>query len=181
MLLDDATLKRLDTTLAHGLDMIQCALGMSTTGPVEFYPLTDGPEGALGFRYANGVEGVIYQRGAFKDRYIRYIGDEGWIQVDDETDIVTAEPKSILSLKGVGGVSWADNSQHIRNLLSCIRSRTPTKCNPEVGHRAQSICQCMTISSRLNKKLKWDPVAEKFNDDDANRMLFREPRAPWRI
>ena len=45
-------------------------------------------------RYANGVNGVMYQRGAFKDRYIRYIGDEGWIQVDDETDVVTAEPKS---------------------------------------------------------------------------------------
>ncbi|MCX6902557.1 MAG: Gfo/Idh/MocA family oxidoreductase [Verrucomicrobia bacterium] len=177
----------------HYTDQMQWVLGTDDTGPVEFEtadmvwpdPVKHMSEvaisGTFKSRYASGIQGIIYQRGAFKDRYIRYIGDQGWIQVDDETDIVTAEPKSILSLKGVGGVSWADNSQHIRNLLSCIRNRTPTKCNPEIGHRAQSICQCMTISARLNKKLKWDPVAETFDNDDANRMLFREPRAPWRI
>ena len=177
----------------HYTDQMQWVLGTDDTGPVEFEtadmvwpdPVKHMSEvaisGTFKSRYANGINGIIYQRGGFVDRYIRYIGDEGWIQVDDETDIVTAEPKSILSLKGVGGVSWANNSEHIRNLLNCIRTRTPTKCNPEIGHRAQSICQCMTISARLNKKLKWDPVAERFDNDDANRMLFREPRSPWRI
>lgn len=40
---------------AHGLDQIQSALGMDETGPVEFWPLSDGPKGSLAFRYANGV------------------------------------------------------------------------------------------------------------------------------
>ena len=39
----------------HGLDMIQCALGMDRTGPVELFPLEQGPAGAIGFRYENGV------------------------------------------------------------------------------------------------------------------------------
>jgi hypothetical protein len=127
------------------------------------------------------VKGVIYQRGAFKDRYIRYIGDEGWIQVDDETDLVTAEPKSILETRQTGMVSWSNASAHIGNLLSCIRSRTPALCHPEVAHRAQTICEATTISARLGKKLSWDPVKELFNNDDANRMLYRQPRAPWRV
>ena len=41
---------------AHGIDQIQSALGMDTTGPVEFYPLQDAPQNAVGWRYANGVE-----------------------------------------------------------------------------------------------------------------------------
>ena len=37
----------------------------------------------------------------------------------------------------------------------------------------------MTISARLNRKLKWDPVREQFDCEEANRMLRREARAPW--
>ncbi len=131
--------------------------------------------------YADGVVGVMYQRRGFTDRYLRYIGDEGWVQVDDETDLVTAHPKSVLALKDEGGASWANAGAHIRNLLDSIRSRRPTVCNPEVAHRAMTICQAWTISLRLGRKLKWDPLAERFDNDEANRMLYREPRAPWRI
>ena len=169
-----------------------CALPIYTTGPVEFEAkgelpnaakfCSDAPITGIGrCKYASGVTGMMHQRGAFKDRYIRYIGEEGWIQVDDETDVVTAEPKSILSLKGGNGVGWGDASDHVRNLLNSIRSRTPTVCNPEVAHRAVTICQAWTISLRLGHALKWDPVKELFDLEEANRMLYREPRAPWRI
>jgi len=175
----------------HYTDQMQWALGTDNTGPIEFEAkgelpdatkfCSDAPITGIGrCTYANGVTGLMYQRGAFKDRYIRFIGDEGWIQVDDETDVVTAEPKSILALKSSGGAGWGDTSDHVRNLLNSIRSRTPTVCNPEVAHRAITICQAWTISLRLGRKLKWDPVKERFDLDEANRMLYREPRAPWR-
>jgi len=175
----------------HYTDQMQWVLGTDNTGAIEFetsdvvwpdpvqYMSETAISGTFRCRYANGVKGVIYQRGAFKDRYIRYLGDAGWIQVDDETDVVTAQPKSILSLKTSGGVSWADAGGHIGNLLDAIRSRQPTLCHPEVAHRAQTIVESMTISARLNRKLKWDPVKERFDDEEANRMLWREPRVPW--
>ncbi len=177
----------------HYTDQMQWVLGTDNTGPVAFEtsdivwpdPATCMSETAISgtfrCRYANGVQGVIYQRGAFKDRYIRYIGDEGWIQVDDDTDVVTAEPASILQFKGTSGVGWSNAGDHIRNLLDSIRSRRPTHCNPEVGHRAQSIVEAMTISARLNRKLAWDPVKERFDCEAANRMLRREPRTPWTV
>jgi predicted dehydrogenase len=177
----------------HYTDQMQWVLGTDDTSPVEFetadivwpdpkrFMSETAISGTFKCRYASGINGIINQRGAFKDRYIRYIGDEGWIQVDDETDVVTAEPKSILALKGAGGAGWGNAGAHIRNLLNSIRSRTPTVCNPEVAHRAQTICEAMTISARLDRKLNWDPVAERFDNQDANRMLYREPRAPWRI
>jgi predicted dehydrogenase len=175
----------------HYTDQMQWVLDTDQTGPTEFETTGELPDPAkfcsdapitavAQCKYANGVTGVMYQRGEFKDRYIKYIGDDGWIQVDDETDVVTAEPKSILSLKTAGGAGWGDASGHVRNLLNSIRSRTPTVCNPEVAHRTITICQAMTLSLRLGRKLRWDPAKERFDAEDANRMLYREPRAPWR-
>lgn len=176
----------------HYTDQMQWVMGTDDSGPVEFeaeaeFPdpvkfMSDAPITATAkCKYANGVTGIMYQRGAFKDRYLRYIGDEGWIQVDDETDLITAEPKSILRLKGAGGAGWGDASGHIGNLLQAIRSRTLASCHAEVAHRAITICQAWNIALRLGKKLKWDPVKERFDSEMANRMLWRQPRAPWRI
>jgi predicted dehydrogenase len=176
----------------HYTDQMQWVLGTDDTGPVQFeaqgeFPdpskfCSDAPLTGVGrCEYPSGVTGIMYQRGEFKERYIRYIGDEGWIQVDDETDVVTANPKSILAMKTPGGAGWGDASSHVRNLLDSIRSRTPATNNPEVAHRAITICQAWTIGLRLGSKLKWDPVQERFDSDAANRMLYREPRAPWGV
>jgi len=176
----------------HYTDQMQWALGRDDTGPVEFEGHCQWPDpvkfmsetpvlAEVRCRYADGVVGVMYSRKTFGERYIRYIGDEGWVQVDDETDLVTAEPKSLLSLRGTLGVSWADTSDHVRNLLDSIRSRRPTICHPEAAHRAQTICQAMNISLRLGRKLRWDPVKEQFDCKEANRMTKREPRPPWCI
>lgn len=176
----------------HYTDQMQWVLGADDTGPVEFeaeaeFPdptkfMSDTPLTATArCKYANGVTGIMYQRGAFKDRYLKFIGGEGWIQVDDETDLITAEPKSILRLKGVGGAGWGDASGHIGNLLQCIRSRARASCHAEVAHRAITICQAWNIALRLGQKLKWDPVKERFDSETANRMLWRQPRAPWRV
>ena len=176
----------------HYTDQMQWVLRRDGTGPTEFETRAEFPDPSkfcsdtpitaeVRCRYADGVVGVMYQRRGFADRYIRYIGDEGWVQVDDETDEVTAEPKSLLSLKRAGGASWANASAHIRNLIDSIRSRRPTECNPEIAHRAITICQAWTISLRLGRPLRWDPVAERFDLAEANRMLAREARAPYRV
>jgi predicted dehydrogenase len=174
----------------HYTDQMQWALDRDHTGPVEFEGRCEWPDPAqfmsetpvtaeVRCRYADGVVGVMYSRRTFAERYIRYIGDEGWIQVDDETDEVTAEPKSLLGLRGAAGANWVNAGDHVRNLLDCMRSRRPTICHPEAAHRAQTICQAMNIGLRLGRKLRWDPVKEHFDCDEANRMLRREPRAPW--
>lgn len=176
----------------HYTDQMQWVLERDDTGPVEFEGQCEWPDkekfmsdtpvsGEVRCRYADGLTGVMYSRGKFQDRYIRYIGDGGWIQVDDHTNAVTAEPKSILDLRKPDGVSWDDASEHVRNLLESIRSRRPTICHPEAAHRANTIGQAMNLALRVGRKLKWDPATEKFDDEEANRMLWREPRAPWSI
>jgi predicted dehydrogenase len=176
----------------HYVDQMQWALGRDHTGPVEFEGQCTWPDPAqfmsetpvtaeVRCRYADGVTAVMYSRRSFTERYLRYIGDEGWIQVDDETDAVTAEPKSILDRRNAVGANWVDAGDHVRNLLASIRSRRPTICHPEAAHRAQSICQAFNIGLRLGRKLRWDPVAEQFDCEAANRMRHREARAPWGV
>jgi len=174
----------------HYTDQMQWALDRDHTGPVEFEGQCTWPDPAkfmsetpvtaeVRCRYADGIVGAMYSRKSFAERHIRYIGDEGWIQVDDETDAVTAEPKTILNLRATAGVNWIDAGDHVRNLLVSVRSRRPTICHPEAAHRAQTICQAMNIGLRLGRRLRWDPVKERFDSEEANRMLRREPRAPW--
>lgn len=173
----------------HYTDLMQFALGTDDTGPIDYEGAAEFPadaysetpiRGEVRCRYASGVTGIIRQQGAFKERFIRFIGDQGWIQVDDETNEVTAEPASILALRGAIGQSWAETGNHIRNFVDAIRARTLTVCHPETAHRAISICQIANICLRLGRSLRWDPAAEHFlNSEDANRMLSRAMRAPW--
>jgi hypothetical protein len=63
-----------------------------------------------------------------------------------------------------------------------MRTRKLTVSHPEIAHRAHTIAHCANLSIRLGRKLYWDPEVELFiGDDEANNMLARSMRAPWRI
>jgi hypothetical protein len=52
----------------------------------------------------------------------------------------------------------------------------------DIGHRVSTVCHLANIAIRLGRKLKWDPNAERFeNDDSANAMLSRPMRSPWKL
>jgi len=128
------------------------------------------------------VKIVLRSSGTFEARYIRFVGSEGWIQVDDQTNAVTAEPKSILRTRDVSTPGWAQTGDHVRNWLDCIRSRKQPICHAESAHRANTICHAVNIGLRLGRSLKWDPQAERFLDDaQADAMLVRAARSPWSV
>ncbi|MEI6915660.1 MAG: gfo/Idh/MocA family oxidoreductase, partial [Armatimonadota bacterium] len=72
---------------------------------------------------------------------------------------------------------------HTGDWLNCIRSRKQPICDAEIGHRSVTVCHLGNISLRLGgRKLNWDPVKEEFvKDTEANALLTREQRKPWRI
>jgi myo-inositol-hexaphosphate 3-phosphohydrolase len=67
------------------------------------------------------------------------------------------------------------------NFFECIRTRKDPICDVETGHRSVTICHLGAIATRLQgRKLKWDPEAELFVDDEeANAYVAREQRKPW--
>src|SRR5207253_7330908 len=76
----------------------------------------------------------------------------------------------------------ADTADHARNFLDCVKSRKPTNCPVEVGHRSTTATLVAKIAFRLGRHLTWDGKTEKFShDEEANRMLAYDYRAPWRL
>ena len=178
----------------HYTDLMQFGLKTDHIGPVEFEGKAEFPDpkttysetplrGEVRCRYSNGVVGWMQQKGRFEDRFIRFIGDDGWIQVDDQTDQVTAEPKSLLGLRRqFTNKGWADTGDHIGDFIHAIRTRGQPVAHPESAHRANSIGQIMVLCLRLGRPLRWDPVGEKFlGDEDANRLRSRAIRPPWHL
>lgn len=174
----------------HYTDIAQWGLETDDTGPVhykgtaEFVPgnFADVPKSAeVVCTYPDGRKLVLLSRNEFVDRFIRFIGDEGWIQVNDATNVVTAEPASILKRRRISAKSWADSGGHVGNFLRCIKTRQETICSPEKSHRATTIGHIANICLRLGRELNWDPKTERFDDADANRMISRAMRSPWRL
>jgi predicted dehydrogenase len=174
---------------SHHLDIVQWGMDTEYTGPVEIQGETEFPKDGLwdvhgAFRieytYANGVKVLCADEGKVKGG-VRFEGDKGWVWVTRGR--IDAEPKSLLQeTLGAGETKLYVSNNHKSNFYECIKSRKPTIAPVEVGHRSCTICLLGEIAMRLGRKLRWDPAQEQFlNDDEANTMLSRPMRAPWRL
>lgn len=172
---------------AHGIDQIQSALGMDTTGPVEFYPLQEGPQNAVGWRYANGVEVRLelpdagnIQGGAM------FVGEKGRIEIT-RNDFRTDPPNLIKELPPQEEIDKWKRAQwqakyHMQDWLNCMKSRKTPLADVEIGHRSISVCHLANITRELGRKVRWDPEAERFlGDAEANDHLSRPRRKGYEL
>jgi len=168
----------------HALDFVQWANGTDLTGPVEIEGRGAFPKDGLfntpttwdiEYVYANGVK-LLFSSGKGG---VRFEGTEGWI----ESSPFDAHPKSLLtSVIGPDEIHLYESKDHKRDFLNCIKTRKDPIAHVEIGHRSASICHLGNIAMLTGRKLKWDPERESFlNDPEANRMLFRSMRSPWRL
>lgn len=161
---------------AHHFDIAQWALNMDSSGPVKITPPSNGEKTGLKFTYANGVE--MFHGGPSG---CTFEGSDATLYVDRNKMECTKEEilKEPLT-KEDPSIIVADN--HKKNWLEAIRGNKKTLCPAEVGHRSASICHLGNIGYRVGKPLEWDPVKETFtNNQEANKFLFREYRAPWKL
>ena len=71
---------------------------------------------------------------------------------------------------------------HSENFEDCIRTREKPIMHMEAAHRVATLCITGNIGFQLQRPLDWDPVTERFkNDDEANRLLSRPGRGPWNL
>ncbi len=71
---------------------------------------------------------------------------------------------------------------HTRDFLDCVKSRKPCTCPPEIGHRSTTTTLLGNLAYDRGRELIWDGEAERFtNDEEANKLLSYEYRAPWKL
>jgi predicted dehydrogenase len=72
--------------------------------------------------------------------------------------------------------------RHIRNFLDCVRSRQPTYCDMETGHRSTTFALLANIALATKSRIDWDPVTERVtNNKEANALLHYTYRKPWTL
>ena len=189
---------------AHHLDSAHWGMDTEYTGPVEIWGTAEFPSKGLWdvhgpFRtesvYASGVKLIVsgeYPNG------IKFEGTEGWIFVSRGNETVTAsdpvsrlkdsqalaasDPKIITSVIGPDEIHLYDSKDHHGNWLECVRTRKQPIAPVEVAHRACSACLLHHIAMKIHRKLYWDPLKERFkNDDEANALLSRPQRPPYAL
>lgn len=160
---------------AHMFDIAQWGLDMDNSGPTELTPGRDGK--GLVYRYANGVE--MYHTPVAGKQFCQFIGTEGEVKVARGELITTPESlKDKVIGEGEKKVYFSDN--HYKDFLDAIKSRKNPICDVEVGHRTASVCSLGNIAYQLGRPLRWNPVAETFeNDPEANKLLSRPMRTKW--
>ncbi len=183
----------------HHLDIAQWGNNSDLSGPTEIegtgvFPqdmLTDcATSWQVQNRYANGVmlihmdDGTAQkhpQQVAGYGHGVLFIGAEGWVHVDRER--IDANPKSLIKVKpGPNDIKLFKSDNHHVNFIDAVKGRTQSAAPIDIAVRSDTLCNLEQIAIKLKRKLHWDPTRETFvNDDEANRMLDRPMRSPWKI
>ena len=174
---------------AHGVDQIQWALGMDASGPMEITPLTEGRNGQVRMKYANGVPvNFVIEHGKGPMGGAVFVCEKGKLEINRNK--FTSNPPEIaqqlLKLVDVQEEErkWSDSlalwqaKWHLQNWLDCIRSRQLPVADVEIGHRSVTVCHLANIARATNRTLRWDPAAELFLDDPAANQLLTRQRRP---
>jgi len=178
---------------AHHLDIALWCLGMDGSGPVAIEATKadkphvgiDGfnchPHFEVKYTYANGVPVFAQSDG---ENGVKIYGEDGkWIFVS-RGKIDASDKKLIEEPLKPGSVQLYDGrpTNHMANFFDCVKSRKKPICDVTVGASSVIVCHLGVIALRTGKKLKWDPKTQHFiGDDDANEMMSRPYRSPWKL
>ncbi|MEI7588586.1 MAG: Gfo/Idh/MocA family oxidoreductase [Chitinophagia bacterium] len=188
---------------AHHVDCAHWAMDTEYTGPIEISGHADFPKSGLWnvhglFQtegiYANGVKMIISNE---IPNGIKFEGTKGWIFVtrgdyrasssdpipaNKEKPLTASDDKIINSVIGANEINLYRSTEQHGNWLDCIKTRLQPISPVEVGHRSCSTCLLHHVAMKLKRKINWDPMNERFiNDDEANSMLNRPHRFPYEI
>jgi Predicted dehydrogenases and related proteins len=169
---------------AHMFDIVQAALGMDGSGPVEYIPKGYNNTPYMTMKYANGV--VLTEQPFREDNKnaqgIQFVGDKGWLKVA-RGYIECSKPELLKKEeKTVGAGEYEVSSPHMQDFINCVRSRKKPIAPVEVGCSTNTLCCLANIATELKRPVKWDPATLTFNDDkeaENHRLYWYEYRNPY--
>jgi predicted dehydrogenase len=179
----------------HHLDIAQWGNGTDVTGPCSIEGSGEFPkEGGLDaimrwkvrFEFANATPVTFVNDGTPGFEHgIRFIGESAWVHVK-RGDIKASDENLLRDPQNkydTMPVKLPISNHHTRNFLDAIKTGARTVCDIETAVRSDTLCQLALIAVKQGRKLRWDPQAERFiNDDAANAMLQpRTFRGDWKL
>ncbi|AEI50579.1 Gfo/Idh/MocA family protein [Runella slithyformis] len=164
---------------AHMFDIVQWALNMDDSGPVEVFA-PDGKEHPfLTFRYENGIT-MTHEKWDWSNA-ILFTGTEGELRVQRKK-IETTPASLATKIIGEAEKHVYKSENHYKDFFDAMRRRSKPICDVEIGHRTASVCNIGNIAYQLNRSLQWNPKKESFkNDKEANALLGRSMNDAWGI
>jgi hypothetical protein len=70
---------------------------------------------------------------------------------------------------------------HWKNFLECVETRNKPVADIEQGYISTASCILANLSQKLGRSLTWNEKEQKIvGDDEANGLLARPYRAPWK-
>lgn len=183
----------------HHLDIAQWGNGTDLSGPETIEGTGEFPKGMLtdaatGWRvenrYANGVT-LIHMDDATSKQHpmqsnghghgVMFIGSEGWIHVDRKK-MDAGVPSLVREQVGPGEIQLFKSDNHHVNFIDAVKGKAKPAAPVDIAFYSDTMCHLQQIAIKLGRKLRWDSAAEGFiGDDEANRLLDRPMRAPWRL
>ncbi len=159
---------------AHHFDIIQNALGMNHSGPVEFIP--KGYEGCQyqTHIYANGIR--VERDDDLAKSMIEFQGTKGTVWVSRD-DFLETDPPELATrpLRGEDIHLYASDEHHA-DFFACIRTRRHPIADVEIGHRSATVCHLNVIAAKVGRPVKWDPQSEEIIGDPVAARLVDRPR-----
>jgi hypothetical protein len=163
----------------HHYDIVQWGLRADRTGPIRIGK----EDGKIVYDYASGVAvyGCPPPGETWKEGGACFVGSSGKIVVHRNL-FYTDPPDIAREPLGSRDVRLYYCDSHAGNFLDCIRTRQRTICDAETAQRAVSVLLLGGIAIALDRPLRWEPDRELFiRDPQADRLLSRTLREPWRI
>ena len=111
---------------------------------------------------------------------IQFIGTDGWVGVS-RGDIWASDERLLTLEMKPSDTRLYHSNDHRRDFLNCIKTRSRPVCDVEIGHSSSVACLTSEICMRLERTLKFDPMKEKFHDEEANSLVSRKMRGPWSL
>ncbi|HKB41950.1 MAG TPA: Gfo/Idh/MocA family oxidoreductase [Gemmataceae bacterium] len=188
---------------AHHNDIAQWGLGTDEGGPTAVEAEGEEPSKEpnsynchptfkVTYTYASGAKLICSNKQLpdslekTQDNGILFVGEDNkWIFVNRSTIFASDGDQKASKLiteplpKNAKQLYLSTN--HMGNFLDGVRSRKACVCTADIGHRSVTVCHIGVIALRTGKKLNWDPVKQQFDDAEANKMLSREMRKPWKL
>lgn len=176
----------------HHLDIAQWGNGTDHTSPCSVegtgeYPVRGTCDALykwkVHFEFAHATPVTFVSPGQGIAHGVRFIGETGWVHcargsIKAQNDKLLKDPQNKC---GSMPIKLTQSESHTRNFIDAIKHGTPTISDVETAMHSDILCQVALMAVQEGRKLRWDPEAERFiNDDAANQRLKQRPfRGDW--